>query len=251
MDAAGQHDVDGDAVARDLAGERLRPADDGGTDRVRDAEIGDRLLDAGGGDGDDAPPLSLDHARHDQARRFEQVRRHGGEILLPDLRLDRAYWARRRPTGIIDQDVDRPLFEEGGNGGGQRATVGDVDEHWLDQLSRVLRQHRGAVRPSRARTCKHRSAFLRQGVRHRRTQSAAGAEHKGPPACDAEIHQFNSPLRPSCSRRLACLATSHSISAVSSPLSARPGRRMNADAITPRACRTCLRAARPMPGCCS
>src|SRR6478735_8392086 len=64
-DPARQHDVGRDAVASDLARQRLRPTDEGEPQRVRDAEVRDRRHNARRRAGDDAPPFALAHARQD------------------------------------------------------------------------------------------------------------------------------------------------------------------------------------------
>src|ERR1700730_11008388 len=105
-DAAGQDQVDGDAVGREGAREGLEGAGAAGPDAVREHEPVDGLLHRARLDGKDAAPARLLHVREDlsdEAHRREVDLLEGRLPVLVGHRLERS---GGRAAHVGDQDVD-------------------------------------------------------------------------------------------------------------------------------------------------
>jgi hypothetical protein len=130
VEEAGQQVVDGDVVPDGLPRESpatkpVRPA----ARAVGQAQHVDRRLHRAGGDVHDAAEAARDHAVH---RRLDQLdgRQHVGvERLDPVLAHPLAEVARRRPAGVVHQDVRLRAGGERGGAAFRRGDVGGDGEH--------------------------------------------------------------------------------------------------------------------------
>mgnify|MGYP003694384513 CR=1 FL=1 len=125
---AGKDVVDGDAEARQFAGERLRPAGDRGARRVRHAQSRDRLAHRGRDDVDDAAVARLLHPRDDGLREdlvVDQVRAKRREEALR-ARRPRSVPRAGRPV-LLTRTWNAPAIADLGRGRvADRLVVGKV-----------------------------------------------------------------------------------------------------------------------------
>ena len=101
----GEDGVDGHPGRRDFARDRLHEAGEPGPRRVRQQDVGDRLLHRHRGDVDDPPPPLADHGRHHgvgQPDRAHHRQLDGGPELV---QRGAGEGAGRRPAGVAHHDV--------------------------------------------------------------------------------------------------------------------------------------------------
>ncbi len=143
----GADDVDVDAVARDLAGERLGESDDPGL-RARVNRLARRPDPTRvGGYADDLPRAPFDHrlehGTHAGDRALEVDRQHlvPGRFLALHERLDLV------PAGVVDEHVDRPqLRDHLRDAGANLRGIGDVDAGSDRTAADLARRSRSARR---------------------------------------------------------------------------------------------------------
>ncbi|ENN86225.1 hypothetical protein RHSP_34318 [Rhizobium freirei PRF 81] len=105
-DAAGQKHVHGDPMRRHLAGQCLAPADESRAQRIGECQIGDRLDDAGGGDGEDASPALSLHARQQRVGQADDPGDHGEEVGFQPVGGDVFRRSGCRAAAVVDENVD-------------------------------------------------------------------------------------------------------------------------------------------------
>jgi hypothetical protein len=164
---------------------------------------GDRLADAGGGDGDDAAEAALPHGRQQAVGDAHAGKHHRLELSPPEAGIDVGSIRRRRTATVQHQNID--LSECGGE-----PIEEGVEDFRLCKVERKAGSVRADFRCGLgcgffvAAGQRDRNAFRRERFGDTAPEPLAAAENERPFAANAEIH-----IPSSCFDRWRLLAAGH------------------------------------------